>query len=85
VLETRQLEHRSSPASGNSFKTVNDTLGYHVGDAMLVAVAERLRAGSREEDLVVRLRGDEFAVLVDSAAAAPLGWSAARSETTTPR
>jgi diguanylate cyclase (GGDEF)-like protein len=48
------------------FKVVNDGLGHHVGDDMLVAVAGRLRASVRETDTVARFGGDEFAVLLDA-------------------
>ena len=47
----------------DDFKVVNDTFGHAVGDALLVAVTERIGALVRTSDLVARLGGDEFAVL----------------------
>jgi diguanylate cyclase (GGDEF)-like protein len=48
----------------DGFKGINDHFGHAAGDAALIAVAERLLADVREEDVVGRIGGDEFAVLL---------------------
>ena len=48
----------------NRFKEVNDTLGHHVGDAVLVEAARRLRRAMPAKALVARLGGDEFAIVL---------------------
>jgi diguanylate cyclase (GGDEF)-like protein len=49
----------------DEFKAVNDRFGHDAGDAVLVAAAARLRAAVRGRDLVARLAGDEFALLIE--------------------
>ena len=49
----------------DDFKSVNDTSGHQVGDALLIAVADAIQRSVRGGDTVARLGGDEFAVLVE--------------------
>ncbi len=51
----------------DGFKQVNDTLGHATGDALLFAVAQRIRNSVREGDVAARLGGDEFAILMQGA------------------
>ncbi|MBW6438522.1 EAL domain-containing protein [Actinoplanes hulinensis] len=51
----------------DDFKLINDTFGHAMGDRVLHAIGERMRACVRPQDLVARLGGDEFAVVLDQA------------------
>lgn len=74
IFDTRLAQSLAAArAQGNSiallyldldgFKNINDTLGHPAGDALIRAVAQRLRNEVRETDLVARLGGDEFAII----------------------
>lgn len=49
----------------DNFKSVNDTLGHEAGDKLLTILAQRIQSSLRDKDLVGRLGGDEFSVLIE--------------------
>lgn len=87
---SRHLERSlSQPASGNTatgllfididgFKLVNDTYGHSHGDQMLITLARRLKEIVRSNELVARIGGDEFAVILQGADAGSMAIAAER-------
>jgi len=49
----------------DQFKQINDSLGHQVGDKVLIAVAERIKAKIRKDDTLSRLGGDEFTIIME--------------------
>ena len=62
------------------FRTINDSLGHHVGDRALMRVGDILRTTFRRSDILARLTGDEFAVLALEASGEDAGFLVRRLE-----
>lgn len=74
ALATARREHRPLAVMFldlDRFKSTNDTLGHAAGDELLVEVAHRIRHCVREADIVARLSGDEFVVVLTDIEDAP--------------
>ncbi|MFM2071545.1 MAG: hypothetical protein RLZZ623_1808 [Actinomycetota bacterium] len=52
----------------DDFEDVNDSLGHEAGDRVLVTIADRIHLGARNEDVLARLAGDQFVVVIPNAA-----------------
>ncbi|MDE1160673.1 MAG: EAL domain-containing protein [Acidobacteriaceae bacterium] len=74
--EIQSLLHKGPSPTGvivllyidlDNFKTVNDMLGHRYGDVMLQEIGKRIQAAVRDEDVVARVGGDEFGVLMRNA------------------
>ena len=61
----------------DNLKSVNDAHGHLAGDLLLISIAKTLQASVRRSDLVARIGGDEFAILLDSA---PISEMAGKAE-----
>ena len=48
----------------DQFKKINDSLGHHIGDEVLIEASQRLASSLREEDTLARLGGDEFTIIL---------------------
>ena len=50
----------------DNFKEINDSLGHHIGDKVLIEASKRMRAQLRSSDTLARLGGDEFAIIINN-------------------
>ena len=64
MLETQSVPVSLMVIDADHFKELNDSYGHAVGDKALVAIADILRSSFRHNDLLCRVGGEEFAVLI---------------------
>lgn len=73
LIQNHRLEHSGDPTGVavlfldvDQFKLINDSLGHHVGDQLLIEIARRLQQCLGPQDIFARLGGDEFAILLNT-------------------